>query len=70
MESAVHSSLHPNYHNQIIYPKFNLQIYYLRQYYREIWHDNDSNIELIRRAVDLFNQGKAKIRQNKNITVE
>ena len=27
MESGVHSSLHPDYHHQITYAKFNLRIY-------------------------------------------
>ena len=36
MESGVHSSLHENCHNQIIYAKFNLKIYYPLPYEREI----------------------------------
>ena len=52
IESGVHPSLHPNCHHQLIYAKFNLQIYYPPQYYREVWYYKDSNTEIIRRAVD------------------
>ena len=47
--------LHSNCHDQVKYTKFNLQVYYSPQYYREVWHYNDSNTELIRRAADQFN---------------
>ena len=47
IESGVHPSLHPNFHHQITYVKFNIQIYYPLQYYREVWHYNDANNELI-----------------------
>ena len=59
IESGFHPSLHPNCHHQLIYAKFNLQIYYSPQYYREVWHYNDANSELIRRRVDQFNWQKA-----------
>ena len=36
IKSGVHPSLHPNCQHQLIYAKFNLQIYYLPQYYREV----------------------------------
>ena len=38
--------------------KFNLQLYYPPQYYREVWHYNDTNTELISRAADQFNWQK------------
>ena len=66
IESGVHPSLHPNCHHQLIYAKFNLQIYYPPQYYREVWHYNDANTELIRRAVDQFNWQKAFLNKNIN----
>ena len=44
-ESAVHPSLHPNCHHQIIYAKFNLQIYFPSPYLREVWHCKDANTE-------------------------
>ena len=58
IESGVHPSLHPNCHHQIIYAKFNLQIYFLPQCYLKVWHYNDANTELVRRAVDHFNWKK------------
>ena len=66
IESVVHPSLHPNYHHQIIYAKFNLQIHYPPQYYREVWHYNDANTELIRRAVNQFNWQKKFLKKNVN----
>ena len=66
IESGVHPSLHPNCHHQLIYAKFNLQIYYPPQYYRAVWHYNDANTELIRRAVDQFNWQKAFLNKNVN----
>ena len=66
IESGVHPSLHPNCHHQLIYAKFNLQIYYPPQYYREVWHYNNVNTELIRRAVDQFNWQKAFLNKNIN----
>ena len=57
-ESRVHPSLHPDYHHQIIYAEFNLQFYYPPQYYREVWHYNETNAELIRLAVNQLNWQK------------
>ena len=37
MESGVNSSLHQNCHNQIIYAKFNLKMFYPPSYEREIY---------------------------------
>ena len=54
MESGVHPSLHENCHDQIIYSKFNLKIYYPPPYEQEIWHYQDANIENIRKAIDQF----------------
>ena len=65
-ESGVRPSLHPNCHHRLIYAKFNLQIYYPPQYYREVWYYNDANTELIRRAVDQFNWQKAFLNKNVN----
>ena len=38
IESGVHPALYPNCHHQVVYEKFNLQIYHPPQYYREVWH--------------------------------
>ena len=69
-ESGVHPSLRPNCHHQLIYAKFNLQIYYPPQYYREVWQYSDANTELIRRTVDQFNWQKAFLNKNVNEKVD
>ena len=52
-ESGVYLSLHPNSHHQIIFAKFNLEIYYPPPSFREVWHYHDANTDLIRRAIDV-----------------
>ena len=59
VDSSVHRSLHPNYHHQTVYAKFNLKINFPPPYEREIWHYGQGNTELIRRAVHEFNWQKA-----------
>ena len=51
MESRVHRSLHPNCYHQIVFAKFNLKIFYLPPYEREVWHYNKANTDLIRRSI-------------------
>ena len=48
-------SLHQNCHHHIIYVKLNLQIFYPPPYCREIWHYQDANIDMIRKAISQFN---------------
>ena len=57
--SGLHPSLHPNCHHQIVYAKFNLKIHFPPPYEREIWHCEQGNTELIRRAVHEFNWKRA-----------
>ena len=66
VESGVHPSLHPNYHHQIVFAKFNLQIYYPTPYSREIWHYKQANTELIRPAITDFNWDRAFLNTNVN----
>ena len=54
MESGLHPSLHPNCHHLITYAKFNLKIYYLPPYEREIWHYGKANVDHIRKAINEF----------------
>ena len=62
MESRVHSSyviheyssLNENCHNQLIYTKFNLKMWYPPPYEREIWHYQHANIDQIERAIEQF----------------
>ena len=73
VESGVHPSLHPNCHHQIVFGKFNLQIYYhhftkyiVPPYPRKIWHYKQANTELIRRAITDFNWDRAFLNTNVN----
>ena len=66
VESGVHSSLHPNCDHQIVFAKFNLQIYYPPLYPWEIWFYKQANTELIRRAITDFNWHRAFLNTNVN----
>ena len=59
LESGTHPSLHPNCHHQIIYAKFNLEVIYPPPYAREVWHYQDSNVDLIRRSINEFDWDRA-----------
>ena len=54
VESETQPSLHPNCHHQIIYAKFNLEVLYPPTYTREVWHYQDSNLDLIRGSINEF----------------
>ena len=51
---GVHASLHPNYHHQIVYSRFNLDIYYPPSppYQRLIWDYKKADATKIRKALD------------------
>ena len=66
VESGVHPSLHANCHHQLVFVKFNLQIYYPPSYPREVWHYKQANSELIRRAISNFNWDRAFLNTNVN----
>ena len=53
-ESGVQPSLHPNCHHQAVYAKFNLQIYYPPQYFREVLRYKDANNKLTSQTIDEF----------------
>ena len=65
-ESGVHPSLHPNSHHQIIFAKSNLEIHYPPPYFRDVWHYQDANTDLIRRAIDMFDWDRAFVDTNVN----
>ena len=48
------SSLHPNCHHQLIYTKFNIEVIYPPLYPGEVWHYQDSNVDVIRRSISEF----------------
>ena len=54
IESGVHPSLHPYWHHQIVYVKFNLLIHFPPPYSWEVWPYKDANTELIKRANEKF----------------
>ena len=66
IESGVHLSLHSNCHDQILFPKFNLEVVYPPPYVQEVWHYKDVNTKLIRRAVNEFNWQRAFLNTNVN----
>ena len=59
IESGIHSSLHSSYHHQTVFAKFNLKICYPPPYSRGVWHFKEANIDLIGRALNDFNWGRA-----------
>ena len=59
VNSGVHSSLHANCHHQIVFAKFDLKIYYPPPYEREVWHYQEADSILIRRAIHEFNWKRA-----------
>ena len=59
VESRTQPSLHPNCHHQIIYAKFNLEVFYPLPYTREVWHYKDSDVDLIRRSINEFDWDRA-----------
>ena len=59
VESGTQPSLHPNCHHQIIYAIFNLEVIYPPPYTREVWHYQDSNVDLIRRSINEFDWDRA-----------
>ena len=54
MDSGVHASLHPHFHHQIIFAKFDLKVFYPPPYERTVWCFFQANSDYIKRAVDLF----------------
>ena len=54
MESGIHASLHPNCHYQIIYAKFKLRVYYPPPNESEVWHYQNGNSNVIKKAIKDF----------------
>ena len=59
VESGTQATLHPNCYHQIIYAKFNLEVLYQQPYTHEVWHYQDSNVDLIRRSINKFDWDRA-----------
>ena len=71
MHSGVHPSLHPNCHHQIVFAKFNLTVFYPPPYKRLVWHYQQANTDLIKRAIELFDWEKSlsNLHVNKQVFV-
>ena len=55
-DSGIHSSLHPNSHQQIVFAEFNLKVYYPSPNKRHIWHYKYANTVQIKIALSSFNK--------------
>ena len=66
MHSGVHPSLHPHCHLQIVYT-----VFYSPPYKRLVWHYQQPNTDLIKRAIELFDWEKSlsKHEVNKQVSV-
>ena len=62
---GVHASLHPNCHHQIVYSRFNLDIYYPPPYQRLIWDYKKADATKIRKA--LYSVNWERLFDKKNI---
>ena len=49
---------------KIISAKFNLEILFPPPYFRDFWHYQDANTDLIRRAIDMFDWDRAFVNTN------
>ena len=56
LESTIHSFLFENYHRQIVFARFNLQLSYPLLYEREVWCFTKTNFDHIRKTI--FSMGK------------
>ena len=59
VDSGVHPSLCNECHHQIVFAKIAFKVFLPPSYEREIWHYNRANVELINRAIELFDWEKA-----------
>ena len=59
VNSGVHSSLHANSSSPNCFAKFDLKVYYPPPYEPEVWHYQEADSILIRRAIHEFNWKRA-----------
>ena len=69
VKSGTKSSLHPNCHHQLIYTKFNIEVIYPPLYAREVWHYQDSNVDVIRWSINEFEWDRAFANKHADETV-
>ena len=65
VDSGVYPSLHPNWHHQITYCKFNLFIEYSPPYERQVWDYKHVDTNSIKKLLNLVNWDH--LFQNKNV---
>ena len=46
-----------NYHHEIMFAKFNLKVFYVPPYEREVWHFNNATNDHIRKGLSDFSRG-------------
>ena len=66
VDFGIHPSLHENCHNQIVYSKFDLKIFYPPPYERTVWHYQQADTELIKRSLESFDWKNAFSNCNPN----
>ena len=59
VNSGAHYFLHTKCHHQIVFPKFDLKIYYPPPYEREVWHYQVADAILITQAIHEFSWKRA-----------
>ena len=55
MDNAIHTSLHFNYHHQIVHAKVNLKTEYPPLYEWLLWDYKNTNTQLLNHATETFN---------------
>ena len=58
INNGIRPSLHENYHHQITYVKYNLQIIYPPPYQRLVWDYKNSNTNSIQKALKMIDWNK------------
>ena len=68
---GVHSSLHANFHYQVLFAKFYLEIYYSPQYQCEAWHYREADAIFIRQVIHEFSWKRvlSNLNIDKQVTV-
>ena len=54
IESGVHSSLHEQFHHQIVYGKLSVSNLAPPPYKRRVWYYDKANVKVIQSSIDLF----------------
>ena len=65
VDSAIHPSLHPNWHHQITFCKFNLFIEYPPPYEPQVWDYKHADTSSTKKSLDQVNWNQ--LFQNKNV---